>query len=308
MIDERCGGDEARDQTIRDFGRQWTTYTENEGYYGSVELLKDIIEPLLPVERLKGITAAEIGSGSGRIVNMMMKAGAGRVYAVEPSQAVKSLKQNTSGYADRVEILNVRGDQLPPLNLDLVISIGVIHHIPDPDLVMSAAYAALNPGGQVLLWLYGREGNELYLSIFGPLRAITRRLPHFLLVPTAHVLSFGAGVYLSLARIMPLPMRSYVINIFGRFDRHTRFLAVYDQLNPNYAKYYTRSEAIALLNCAGFTNIQAFHRHAYSWTVLRDPATNLRLTCRTSAVGLAGRAAVSRSGRANKRVDMSAGT
>jgi SAM-dependent methyltransferase len=274
MIDERGSRDDARDQTIRDFGRQWTTYTENEGYYGSVELLKDIIEPLLPVERLRGITAAEIGSGSGRIVNMMMEAGAGRVYAVEPSQAVESLKQNTSGYADRVEILNVRGDQLPPLNLDLVMSIGVIHHIPDPDPVIRAAHAALKPGGQVLLWLYGREGNELYLSIFGPLRAITRRLPHFLLVPVAHALNLGAGIYLSLARFLPLPMRAYVINIFGRFDRQTRYLIVYDQLNPNYAKYYTRSEAIDLLKRAGFADIQVFHRHGYSWTVrgTRPPA------------------------------------
>jgi SAM-dependent methyltransferase len=267
MINERGDPDEARDQTIRDFGRQWMTYTENEGYYGSVELLKDIIEPLLPIERLQGITAAEIGSGSGRIVNMMMKAGAGRVYAVEPSQAVESLKRNTSGYADCVEILNVRGDQLPPLNLDLVISIGVIHHIPDPEPVMGAAYAALKPGGQILLWLYGREGNELYLSIFGPLRAITRRLPHFLLVPVAHTLNFGAGIYLSLARALPLPMRAYVTNIFGQFDRRARYLVVYDQLNPNYAKYYTRSEAIDLLECAGFTDVQAFHRHGYSWTV-----------------------------------------
>lgn len=267
MIDERRDLDNARDQTIRDFGQQWTTYTKNDGYYGSIELLKDIVEPLLPIERIKGATVADIGSGSGRIVVMMMEAGAARVYAVEPSEAVEPLRRNTSGYADCVEILNVRGDQLPPLNLDLVISIGVIHHIPDPDPVMKAAYSALKPGGRILLWLYGREGNELYLSIFGPLRAITRRLPHVLLVPIAHALNFAAGIYLSLARRLPLPMRSYVINIFGQFDRHARYLVVYDQLNPNYAKYYTRSEAIGLLQRAGFADVHAFHRHGYSWTV-----------------------------------------
>src|SRR6185295_19847708 len=102
MIGERGGDDEARDRTIRDFGRQWTTYTENEGYYGSVELLKDIIEPLLPIERLRGMSVADIGSGTGRIVVMMMEAGAARVYAVEPSRAVESLRRNTAAYADRV--------------------------------------------------------------------------------------------------------------------------------------------------------------------------------------------------------------
>ena len=268
MTDAPGRNDQSRDQTIADFGEQWSTYTRNDGYYGSVELLKDIIEPLLPVEQLRGTTVAEIGSGTGRLVNMMMQAGVDRLYALEPSKAVETLKQNVAQHADRVEILNLRGDQLPPLSLDLVISIGVVHHIPDPDPVMRAAYAALKPGGRVLLWLYGREGNELYLSIFGPLRTITRRLPHFLLVPIAHLLNFGAGLYLAAARIMPLPMRNYVINIFGRFDRHARYLVVYDQLNPNYAKYYTRPEAVDLLSRAGFTNVQAFHRHGYSWTVL----------------------------------------
>jgi SAM-dependent methyltransferase len=268
MTDVQSSRDEVRDQTIRDFGRQWTTYTENKGYYGSLRLLKDIIEPLLPVELLRGVAAAEIGSGSGRIVNMLMEAGVARLYALEPSEAARSLRQNTSDYSDRVEILNLRGDQLPPLDLDLVVSIGVIHHIPDPDPVLSAAYAALKPGGRVLLWLYGREGNELYLSIFEPVRAVTRRLPHFLLVPLAHALNFVAAIYLSLARVMPLPMRAYVVNIFGRFDRQTRYLAVYDQLNPSYAKYYARAEAIDLLSRAGFIDVQAFHRHGYSWTVV----------------------------------------
>jgi SAM-dependent methyltransferase len=267
MTGQQGNIDEARDQTIRDFGRQWTAYTENEGYYGSLELLKDIIEPLLPVERLRGATAAEIGSGTGRIVIMMMEAGAAKVYALEPSDAVEALRKNTAGYGERVEILEVRGDQLPALDLDLEFSIGVIHHIPDPDPVMKAAFTSLKPGGQMLVWLYGREGNELYLSIFGPLRAITRRLPHALLVPIAHVLNFFAGIYVSLARIMPVPMRGYVLNVFGPFDRYARFVVVYDQLNPYYAKYYRREEAINLMKRAGFSNVQIFHRHGYSWTV-----------------------------------------
>ena len=106
-----------------------------------------------------------------------------RLYAVEPSLAVKSLKQNTSAYPDRVDILKLRGDQLPPLNLDLVISIGVIHHIPDPDPVMSAAYAALKPGGQICFGSMDAKAMRFYLSIFEPLRTVTRRLPHYLLVP-----------------------------------------------------------------------------------------------------------------------------
>ncbi len=45
-------------------------------------------------------------------------------------------------------------------------------------------------------------------------------------------------------------------------------LTVFDQLNPTYAKYYTRDEAEALAAGAGFTDIQLYHRHGYSWTVV----------------------------------------
>ena len=39
-----------RDQTISDFGEQWTRHTENPDYYGSVELFADIIQPFLTLE------------------------------------------------------------------------------------------------------------------------------------------------------------------------------------------------------------------------------------------------------------------
>ena len=60
-----------RDQSIRDFGDQWTRFTRNEGYYASRELLRDIVEPLLPVAAVEGARTADIGSGTGRIVRML---------------------------------------------------------------------------------------------------------------------------------------------------------------------------------------------------------------------------------------------
>jgi hypothetical protein len=45
---------------------------------------------------------------------------------------------------------------------------------------------------------------------------------------------------------------------------------VFDQLNPAYAKYYTKEEAIDLLRSAGFSNIEIHHRHGYSWTIVGE--------------------------------------
>ena len=84
-----------KEKTIMDFGEQWTRFTENEGYYGSIELFKDIISPLLTMADFKGKTIAEIGSGTGRIVKMIAAAGAKEITAIEPSDAFIPLKENT---------------------------------------------------------------------------------------------------------------------------------------------------------------------------------------------------------------------
>jgi hypothetical protein len=58
------------DKTIKDFGKQWLKYSDNEGYYGSLELFSDILYPFLKPEDMRGCKIAEIGSGTGRIVNV----------------------------------------------------------------------------------------------------------------------------------------------------------------------------------------------------------------------------------------------
>ena len=258
-----------KDQTIDDFGEQWTAFRDNPGYYGSAQLLADLFGPLLSLDDLKGCVVADIGSGTGRIVNMLLDAGAGRVIAVEPSAAMEVMKENTAARADRIEYLEVPGDQLPPgLDLDLVVSMGVLHHIPDPAPVMRAAFDALRAGGRCLIWIYGYEGNETYLRLALPLRKVTVLLPHRMLLGLAYVLEVALTAYIGLCRILPLPMRSYMRGVLAQFTRPVRRLTVYDQLNPAYAKYYTRAEAEALMLQGGFSDVRFYRRHGYSWTVL----------------------------------------
>lgn len=255
-------------RTIDDFGDQWTRYTGNEGFYGSAELLADVFGPVLDLEALKGKRVAEIGSGTGRIVEMLLAAGAAHVTALEPSQAMRVLRENTAHNADRITYLECRGEELPsePAQ-DVVVSIGVLHHIPDPAPVVEAAYNALKPGGRMLVWLYGWEGNALYLSLVLPLRAVSTRLPHGMLSVLCHALNALLSVYIAVARRIPVPLHRYMTQVIGRFSRQKRYLVIYDQLNPAYAKYYRQAEARRLLEQAGFEDIVLYHRHGYSWTV-----------------------------------------
>ena len=266
-------------RTIDDFGDQWTRYTNNDGYYGSPDLLADVFGPLLAAEALKGKKVLEIGSGTGRIVHMLLAAGATHVTAVEPSRAMSVLKENTLSSAQQITYLQCRGDELPggPLQ-DFVVSIGVLHHIPEPQPVITSAYRILKPGGKIVIWVYGWEGNGSYLSVILPLRSVTTRLPHWLLSPICHGLNLLLAGYIGLARYFPVPLRRYMTEVLGRFSASKRYLVIYDQLKPAYAKYYKEHEVRKLLEDAGFDDVKLHHRHGYSWTALgsKSPDTSDR--------------------------------
>ena len=257
------------DRTIRDFGDQWSHYGDNEGFYASVELMQDMLGPLMPIEELRRARVADIGSGTGRIVRMLIDAGVEHVIAIEPSAGVEVLRENVRDIAEQVEIIHAPGDAVPTdRNLDLVISIGVIQFIQDPLPTLRAAREALRAGGKLVIWVYAKEGNRLYVAFVRALRAITPRLPHFALAGLCSVLSVLLDAYILVCRWLPLPMRDYMRNTLSRVSREKRKLTIYDQLNPTYAKYYRRSEVQELLERAGFIDVQLYHRRGYSWTAV----------------------------------------
>jgi SAM-dependent methyltransferase len=263
------GSNELADRTVADFGEQWGRYTDNSGWYGSLELFRDIFGPLLDLEEIRGCRVADIGSGTGRIVHMLLEAGAAHVTALEPSEAFPVLEANLRRFGDRVGCLRRRGDEIPSDGgFDAVFSIGVLHHVPDPSPVVEAALRSLRPGGLMGIWVYGREGNRLYLALVEPLRAVTTRLPHAILGVIAWALTLALGAYVAACRFLPLPLRSYMRQVIARLPMEKRYLVVYDQLNPAHARYYTRDEARELLIGVGFVDVAIYHRHGYSWAVV----------------------------------------
>lgn len=252
---------------IEQFGEQWTHFTENEGYYGSREVLDDILEPFASSSDFDRKVVAEVGAGSGRLINILAACSTAHVVAIEPSAAMTVLRENTAPLKEKITYISAKGDDWTYENLDVVMAIGVLHHIHEPNPTVRNMLRNLKPGGRCLIWLYGREGNELYLSVFGPLRALTTRLPHWALVALSTLLVLPLNLYCSLCRVLPLPMRTYMLNHIARLDQKARRITIYDQLNPTWAKYYTRAEAEALLRENGFEEVQSFHRHGYSWTV-----------------------------------------
>jgi SAM-dependent methyltransferase len=163
-------------RTIKDFGAQWTSHADISGFFGSIDLLADIVFPF-NLDEVNGAKVVDLGAGSGRFINAWIQLGARHVVALEPSESIEVVKKNSTN-PEMITFLNVPGDSLPAYgDVDLVFSIGVLHHIPDPGPVVKAAYNTLRPGGKFIVWLYGTEGNRLYLALLRTLRALMRALP-----------------------------------------------------------------------------------------------------------------------------------
>jgi 2-polyprenyl-3-methyl-5-hydroxy-6-metoxy-1,4-benzoquinol methylase len=261
-------------KTISDFGDQWTRYTDNSGHYGSLALFADICEPLLRVDDLRGKIVADIGSGTGRIVNMLLDAGAAHVTAIEPSESFRIIIANTAARADKVQVIHGDGLAIPQNGaFDIVTSIGVLHHVENPGPIVEAASRALKPGGRIFIWLYGRERNGIYLALIEPLRVVTRRMPHRVLALFCYIMDVVVMVYTGASQVVPLPLRHYLQTVYSRLAPNKRRLVIYDQLNPAYAKYYREDEARSLLEQNGFRNVRTHHRHGYSWSVTGETST-----------------------------------
>jgi hypothetical protein len=118
-----------------------------------------------------------------------------------------------------------------------------------------------------VIWLYGRENNGLYLAFLRLLRLITVPLPDAGLDRVSAAMVPMVRAYSRISRSLPLPLKDYMRTFIDRVDDYTVKHVIYDQLDPHYAKYYRRREAIGLVERAGFKDVRLYHRQRYSWTV-----------------------------------------
>ena len=113
-------------------------------------------------------------------------------------------------------------------------------------------YESLKPNGKFIIWLYGKEGNKLYLLIFDNFRKITKFLPDKILNFISIILNVFLSAYIFVCKYINLPLRNYMINVISKCSFEKRKFIIFDQLNPSYSKYYSKNEVENLLKKSGF--------------------------------------------------------
>ena len=261
---------EVEERTAEAFGYEWTHYSELAQRYRQQYL--DWIAPVT-ADFFKGKRVLEGGCGKGRHTALAAEFGAAEVVAIDLSEAVDAAFANTR-HLPNVHI--VQGDlNRPPVKqlFDYAFSVGVLHHLPDPERGFQALVSRLKPGGAISAWVYGREGNGWIVHIVTPTREhVTSHMPHGLLDVLSGVLT--VPLYLAtklfyrptrntgLARFLPYgPYLSYISDFPFREQRSI----VFDHLVAPVAFYIRRDEFAQWFERAGLTGVTIQHHNANSW-------------------------------------------
>ena len=139
--------------TVASFGEEWSTFDA----FSEVELKRagdqyfDIVTGVMLNPRT---VVLDLGCGTGRW-SKYIGARAAFIEAIDPSVAVYAAKRFT-GSMPNIRVTQASCDNIPfaDESFDLVMSLGVLHHIPDTREALRAAVRKAKRGGHVLLYLY----------------------------------------------------------------------------------------------------------------------------------------------------------
>ena len=255
------------------FGRQWNRYdVAREEEDDAVFRVKTGVDPGGLRDRL----VLDAGCGGGRYARLLGRNGA-RVLGVDLSIAVEKAARLTSecpgvaiAQADLLELPVAEGA------FDLVFSIGVLHHSPDPRRAFGQIARCVKPGGRLAVWLY-RRNTPPQEWLNSSLRAATTRMPPRVL----ELASAGLGVLGG----MPLVNKSLnkVFNFSGHPDRTLRVCDNFDWYAPRYQSHHTVDELRGWFEEEGFGGLEElrparagrFYDWAYEHNLLIGSGVNV---------------------------------
>jgi SAM-dependent methyltransferase len=185
------GADARQLETALSFGFEWARFPEM--YEEWSQSFLDYMQPHGP-GFFRGKKVLDAGCGNGRFAYYAAKYGA-EVWAIDLGPAVEVAQKNTEAVGN-VQVIQADLHR-PPFALesfDFIYSIGVLHHLPDPEVAFQNLLRYLKPGGEIQIYLYwspeGQPIKRALLAMAAVGRKITTRLPHKMV----YALAFPAAV------------------------------------------------------------------------------------------------------------------
>jgi SAM-dependent methyltransferase len=246
-------------RTAETFAHEWEHFGRLREEWGLN--FRGYVQPLSE-DWFAGKLVLDVGTGSGRHSHQAAMLGAD-VVACDLGDAIDVARRNLP---DSVLTIQADAEDLPlaEASFDLVMAIGVLHHLPDTGRALRRIVRHARPGGRVHIYLYWVpevRWHRSALRLVTRLRGITTRMPHTAL----RVLCYPLAAMLLVAFVLPyrilrripaldrlarlLPLKAYADYPFAVLvnDQFDRFSAPIEQR-------FTRQQVEDLLRSAGLTD------------------------------------------------------
>jgi SAM-dependent methyltransferase len=262
------------DATVGGFGDEWERFDQSKLDHLEAQKLFDTYFSLFPWHQLPEDAAGfDLGCGSGRWAKFVAPK-VGRLHCIDPSSAIAVAKRNLAA-CKNVEFHAVGVDSMPipDASMDFGYSLGVIHHIPDPQAALNDCVKKLKSGAPFLIYLYYAFDNRpIWFKAIWRLSAVLRygisRLPTGLRYFVSQLVAFF--VYLPLARTsrtleaLGLNVEHMPLSSYRSLSFYTMRTDALDRFGTRLEQRFTRAQITRMLEQAGLTDIR-FAPHAPYW-------------------------------------------
>lgn len=240
--------DVVHSDTARSFGFEWQLHIdgglEDDSCFGFKDdaLLKRFFKSChVKQDELPAMSVLDAGCGSGKLTALLAKAGARHVVGMDINNAIFSAGKKAIGLPNLVFAqTSVLDPKLRGASFDLVWSMGVLHHTPDPKKGFDALAKLVKPGGKLFVWLYGTHWSPL-VDVRKLLLALgMAKWPHKTIFNISRMLAaiflIPVGVLKIFSRLFPMMEKNAICrNVIERWgDLRTLTLIWFDVLSPKY--------------------------------------------------------------------------
>ena len=259
----------AQARTQKSFGYQWTKFSQM-----SCDFRENFLNYAYPLDEnfFKGKTGLDAGCGFGRHIYNAAKFGA-EMIGLDFSAAIESSYENTKGMPN---VHLVQGDIYnPPFKpgvFDFVYSIGVLHHLPNPQKGFKSLAPCARKGGQIFIWVYSSKRRFL-MTILESLRGLTSRIPFYMLKN----ICFMAALFEWIFFIIPykalsknkFTARFLAARIFSRIKMYScypfqvSYADWFDRLSAPIRFYYNDRQIEKWFREAGLKNVRISETGSY---------------------------------------------
>jgi SAM-dependent methyltransferase len=265
---EVVAGQESKLRTMRSFGYEWRHFSDfRPGRPGHFRWYFASYPP----GSLRGKVLLDAGCGKGRHL-FFAEPHARKVVGVDLSPAVDAAFDN-AGHFENVHIVQADLFHLPlrQRSFDMVYSLGVLHHLPEPEAGFQEILRYGKPGADVLIYLYWSLNDEPrwkkhLLNLVAIVRRATTRLPF----PLLRVLSWCVAVGCEIWFIAPYRVRrntrcktlaeTLLLKLYADFPFRFLYQDQFDRFSAPIENRYDRKDVEGWLSRSGLG----------SWDIVRD--------------------------------------